>query len=124
MHATHGTMKCGGMPVPLYPCGCTAIRPPEPDKAVSYKSSRCLGCPYPRHGLSCFTDLETCLRTDMKEIERRNQVRNSINSPASNPAGGWRGPAGELVPPARFAVSDSEPVTSAEMTRTKGAVAI
>ena len=39
-------------------------------------------------------------------------------SPISDPAGGLGGTRGDLVPPARFAVSDSEPVTSAEVTRT------
>jgi LPXTG-site transpeptidase (sortase) family protein len=40
--------------------------------------------------------------------------------PASNPAGGLGGTRGDLVPPARFAVSDSEPATSAEVARTLG----
>lgn len=27
----------------------------------------CTGCPYPRHGLSCFFQDGTCLRTEMKK---------------------------------------------------------
>lgn len=32
-------------------------------------SKRCMGCPYPRHGVSCRNADGSCLRTDMQKIE-------------------------------------------------------
>jgi hypothetical protein len=66
MYALYGAKKCGGMLVPTSLCG--SGRPPEPEAVENDRSSRCLGCPYPRHGLFCWTDSETCLRTEMEEI--------------------------------------------------------
>ena len=71
MYAIYGKKKCGGAAVALVPGGCTGIHPPTPEKIISNRFPRCLGCPYPRHGLFCWTDSETCLRTEMAEIDRR-----------------------------------------------------
>ncbi len=43
--------------------------PPEP--VVCTENERCQGCPYPRHGIVCWHRDDTCLRTDMEKIERR-----------------------------------------------------
>ena len=40
--------------------------PPEP--VYCRQSERCAGCPYPRHGVVCWHQDGTCLRTDMNKI--------------------------------------------------------
>jgi len=46
---------------------------PEPSKVYHTRSPRCLGCPYPRHGLMCHSgDDGSCLRTDMQELDAKN----------------------------------------------------
>lgn len=50
---------------------------PEPAKVYSDRFERCAGCPYPRHGLFCRNDNETCLRTEVAELksqQRRPEV--------------------------------------------------
>lgn len=75
MYATYGKRKYRGVMVALDPDAYGGIHPPTPEKVVSDRFSRCLGCPYPRHGLFCWTDSETCLRTEMAEIENRSRSR-------------------------------------------------
>jgi len=46
--------------------------PQVPPKVYHDRSARCLGCPYPRHGLMCHgKDDGSCLRTDMQELEAK-----------------------------------------------------
>ena len=47
-------------------------RSPEPVFCNEHK--RCQGCPYPRHGIVCWHRDGTCLRTDMEEIGRRQEL--------------------------------------------------
>ena len=49
--------------------------PPEP--VYCRQSERCVGCPYPRHGIVCWHPDGTCLRTRMNKIngsEEKNDV--------------------------------------------------
>ena len=73
MYAPYGVKRYGDKLLPLTKNGTTGITPPEAEKTINDISSRCLGCPYPRHGLSCFTDLDTCLRTEMAKIYSRSR---------------------------------------------------
>jgi hypothetical protein len=82
MYAPYGVKKIGGKKIPLSPGGCTAAEPPTPGKTVSLRFPRCRGCPYPRHGLVCWTDEENCLRADMDEIERRSRNNKSPDKEA------------------------------------------
>jgi hypothetical protein len=71
MSTTHGWRKVGANKVPLPPYE-SYPHPIIPEKAVSDRTPRCLGCPYPRHGLSCHSkDSESCLRADMQELEAK-----------------------------------------------------
>ncbi len=71
MYAPYGTRKIGGMALPA--SFCVSGRPPEPEKIECDRYPKCLGCPYPRHGLFCWSDSETCLRTEMEAIYARNR---------------------------------------------------
>jgi|GEM_PF-2669298 len=43
-----------------------------PQKVFNDQSKFCLGCPYPRHGNSCYDSKDgSCLRMDMMKIEQR-----------------------------------------------------
>lgn len=78
MHATYGSKKCGGKSVPLSPCGSVNAKPPEPDRIESDRFPRCRGCPYPRHGMFCWTDSESCLRTEMEGIYNRGRRMGAV----------------------------------------------
>lgn len=73
MYSPYGKWKHGGMFIGLSPSDSAITKPPEPDRTESNRFPRCRGCPYPRHGLFCWTDSKTCLRTEMAEIERKNR---------------------------------------------------
>ena len=61
----------------------------EPPKVYHDRSSKCLGCPYPRHGLMCWSkDDGSCLRTDMQALEADRFDKKSIQ-----PAGKQEGDA-------------------------------
>jgi hypothetical protein len=75
MYAPYGARKRGGMAVQIILSACIYNSPPEPGKVESSRFPLCSGCPYPRHGLFCWTDSETCLRTEMTEIEQKNLER-------------------------------------------------
>ena len=47
---------------------CTAFVQEPPEPVYCRQSERCAGCPYPRHGIVCWHQDGTCLRTDMKKI--------------------------------------------------------
>lgn len=48
----------------------------EPPKVYHDRSARCLGCPFPKHGLMCWSkDDGSCLRTDMQEMDAKNILR-------------------------------------------------
>jgi hypothetical protein len=68
----------GGIRMVLPYHGCYFSRPPEPEAVESDLFDRCLGCPYPRHGLFCWTDSETCLRTEMEEIYEKSRRREAV----------------------------------------------
>lgn len=74
MYALYGSKKCGDMRIALSPCDSAGTRLHEFDTIIHDRFSRCRGCPYPRHGLFCWTDSETCLRTEMDEIYRRRKL--------------------------------------------------
>ncbi len=69
MYAPYGTRKIGGMALPA--SFCVSGRPPEPEKIECDRYPKCLGCPYPRHGLFCWSDENACLRTEMEAIYAR-----------------------------------------------------
>ena len=56
--------------------GANAYPPlPPPAGVYSEKSSRCLGCPYPHHGLVCGIDKDGgCLRSDMQELDAKHRM--------------------------------------------------
>lgn len=51
----------------------TAIPPRniQPSKVAHDRSSMCIGCPYPRHGLMCHDKDGSCLRSEMRELEEK-----------------------------------------------------
>ena len=57
--------------IPLQPTEGSIVFPfSQPPKVYHDRSSKCLGCPYPRHGLMCWSkDDGSCLRTDMQTLE-------------------------------------------------------
>ena len=43
-----------------------------PQKVYNDRSPLCINCPYPRHGLACWSkDNDKCLRADMQELEAK-----------------------------------------------------
>ena len=68
----------GGIRMPLSPHGSTRCQPPESEKIECDRYARCLGCPYPRHGLFCWTDENACLRTEMDAIYARGRRLGAI----------------------------------------------
>ena len=65
-------------------------RSAPPDKTYNDRGVRCLGCPYPRHGMMCRgKDDEECLHIEMQKLEakwlnnrqRKSTVRNKIQLP-------------------------------------------
>ncbi len=72
MNAIYGWRGQGPRRVPLPPPEATYAPQPPPPKVYAEHSPRCIGCPYPRHGLSCQNrDDGSCLRTDMQELEAK-----------------------------------------------------
>ena len=72
MSSTYGWRKLGGYRMPIVPPYTCYAHPIPPAKVYHDRSSKCLGCPYPRHGLMCHSnDDGSCLRTDMQELEAR-----------------------------------------------------
>ena len=55
--------------------------PDPPQKPVCRRFSRCEGCPYPAHGFLCWGSGEDCLRTRMRDIERRKNDYEHESSP-------------------------------------------
>jgi len=50
--------------------------PQAPPKVYHDRSVKCLGCPYPKHGLICHGgDDGSCLRTDMQELDAKNILK-------------------------------------------------
>jgi hypothetical protein len=79
MYSPYGYKIGGGRArIPLPPFGNYNTIPPEPEAVESDRFERCDGCPYPRHGLFCWTDSETCLRTEMEEIYDRSRRREAV----------------------------------------------
>ena len=76
MFATYGTRRIGGMKKALPPSYTNYAPPFQPEKVYNDRTSFCLGCPYPRHGLACWDkDSENCLRADMQELEAKWQEK-------------------------------------------------
>jgi len=68
----YGTRRNGGNKSPLAPFRGTTPRALPPQKVYNNRSPLCIGCPYPRHGLSCWSKgNEKCLRADMQELEAK-----------------------------------------------------
>jgi len=90
MNTTHGYRKVSGMRIALPQLQACNQRPAPPDKTYNDRGVRCLGCPYPRHGMMCRgKDDEECLRIEMQKLEekwlndrqRKATVRNKIQLP-------------------------------------------
>ena len=70
MNTSNGTRRFGGMRIPIRCASGHLPRPTPPGKIYSTRSLRCLGCPYPRHGLICWSkSSENCLRSEMQELD-------------------------------------------------------
>ena len=48
---------------------------PPPEKVYHDREKKCLGCPYPAHGLMCHDNRPngSCLRIDMQELDARHR---------------------------------------------------
>jgi hypothetical protein len=73
MYAPYGARTRGNAVLP--PSLCVSGRPPEAEKIECDRYPRCLGCPYPRHGLFCWSDENACLRTEMAAIYEKSRGR-------------------------------------------------
>lgn len=75
---------------PLIPTGRALIPMPPPEKVYHDRSSRCIGCPYPAHGLMCHNNSldGSCLRSDIQKLEAKHQseyLRREQPAPNSRP---------------------------------------
>jgi len=44
----------------------------EPPQVYLDRSKRCIGCPYAKHGYTCYSSTDgSCIRTDMERLERK-----------------------------------------------------
>ena len=69
MDASYGCRRQGSRKVPLPPYECYG-HPVIPEKVYNDVSPLCRGCPYPRHGMFCWSnDSVECLRTQMMALE-------------------------------------------------------
>ena len=72
INTTHVYRKVGGIRITLPQFQAYSQRPAPPDKIYNDRSPRCLGCPYPRHGMMCRgKDDEECLRIEMQKLEEK-----------------------------------------------------
>jgi hypothetical protein len=72
LNATYGWRRIGGARTPMPPPYGSYAHPIPPEKVYGDYSPRCIGCPYPRHGLMCQSKEEAgCLRTDMQKLEQQ-----------------------------------------------------
>ncbi len=72
MNATYGWRRHTAGRTPLPPPYTSYAHPTPPDKVYCDHSPRCIGCPYPRHGLACYGKGNGhCLREDMRALEKK-----------------------------------------------------
>ena len=75
MNATYGRRRVGHRKASLPPPYTSYAHPVPPEKVYGDYSPFCPGCPYPRHGLLCFSkDGGGCLRTDMLALEKKGRA--------------------------------------------------
>lgn len=73
MSSTFGRRRCNEhwvsqLPGTLVPSGPIT----EPSPVYNDRSARCIGCPYPKHGYTCYSSADgRCIRTDMERVCRK-----------------------------------------------------
>ena len=86
MTATYGWRRQGANKIPLPPHESYA-HPVLPEKVYNDHSPVCIGCPYPRHGMTCYSkDDEDCLRAQMQKLEAKWQSIPKQSSKATGSA--------------------------------------